>query len=129
MEELDFSRFLLISLERYLNNPNASFVLKEDDEYAYFTKCIESIRGLDKNATFYVTTYAEVNEKIYADNLLIRTTLSKDEICKVFFDTGDFDPYYIEKMDEEERDQVEWIDLDKKDFDDDKLNIFSLYWD
>ena len=129
MEELDFSRFLLISLERYLNNPKASFVLRDDAEFDYFLKCIENIKDLDKDAAFYVTTYAEVNEKVYANNLLIRTTLSKNEIRKVFFDTGQFDPYNIEIMTGEERDAVEWIDLDKCAFDDNKLSIFSLYWD
>ena len=130
MKELDFSKFLLISLDRYLQNPRALFVLRAKDDFDYFLNCISNIKRLDDNASFYVTTYsAETDEQIYADHLLIRTKLSKDDICKVFCEDRTFEPCYIEKMNEEERDDVEWIDLDKCAFADSKLSIFSLYWD
>ena len=130
MAEEQVNKSLILNLERFLEDDNSAFVLDEKEDLELFMACLDAIKNLDDLVEYYVVTYPDFGDgHIYADNVLIRTKLSREQLQDIFSEHSEIEPYQIEKMSTEEKESAEWVDLSVEKYQDSSGNIFSLYWD
>ena len=130
MEELDTSKSLILEPQRFFSLEGASFVLDTEEDIELLKNAIKKIKEYDNAAELYIVTYPQFSKRmVYADNILIRTSMGTDAIRDLFSSYKEIQPSLVDRMTEEERDSAEWIDLNKESYYDDYLNIYSIYWD
>lgn len=130
MIERDYSKSLVLDFSSYINEVRASFVIDDEDDINTLVKCFERFKEMDDELKVFVITYPEnENGEVYADNVLIQTTLDKISLEEEFSKHIEIEPYYIEFINEEEKDSAEWIDITLEEISASAKNVFSIYWD
>ena len=130
MIERDYSKSLVLDFSSYINEVRASFVIDDEDDINTLVKCFERFKEMDNELKVFVITYPEnENGEVYADNVLIQTSLDKISLEEEFSKHIEIEPYYIESINEEEKDSAEWIDITLEEISASAKNVFSIYWD
>lgn len=130
MIERDYSKSLVLDFSSYINEVRASFVIDDEDDINTLVKCFERFKEMDDELKVFIITYPEnENGEVYADNVLIQTTLDKISLEEEFSKHIEIEPYYIEFINEEEKDSAEWIDITLEEISASAKNVFSIYWD
>ena len=130
MEQLAFSKSLILDLDRYFQMKEAAFVLDTEEDINLLKEALHKIKTTDDTAEFYAVTYPMFAEgMIYSDNILVRTKLDKDTINSLFLTEEAIQPCSVELMTEEEMESAEWIDLERATIENEGERIYSVYWD
>ena len=125
-----YTKSVIIELQKFFENPKAVFVIDDENDINLFNECINKIRGMDNLSRFFIVTYPQDNQgNIYSDNLLVYTSLEKNILEEIFASHREVEPYYIEKMTEDEKDAAEWIDLTQELVNSAGAQVYSIYWD
>lgn len=100
---------ILIEYNLFFENvmkQDCKFVLDESSEIGELDDIILTIKGIDRNAEIYVSTYGinwlDKNLFIYADTLWINTIIEVEEIARLFKKTPNIEPSDIALWDEDE---------------------------
>ena len=100
---------ILIEYNLFFENvmkQDCKFVLDENSEIGELDDIILTIKGIDRNAEIYVSTYGInwLDKKlfIYADTLWINTIIELDEISHLFQKNPNIEPCDIALWDEDE---------------------------